>query len=62
MPDMKEEAKLTDEEYDLLLKYVAIMQESVPIKKLNNWDYINNNKIITLMVMLISLNLIKFAP
>jgi hypothetical protein len=36
MPDMKEEAKLTDQEYELLLKYVAIMQESVPIKKLNN--------------------------
>lgn len=36
MPDMKKEAKLTNQEYELLLKYVAIMQETVPGKNLNN--------------------------
>lgn len=32
MPEMKKEAKLSDEEYNLMLKYLIVMQESLPTK------------------------------
>ena len=34
MPDMKLEAKLTDEEIDLVTKYILTMREAVPQQKM----------------------------
>lgn len=31
MPEMKKEAKLTEDEYDSILRYLIVMQESTPL-------------------------------
>ena len=33
MPDMKKEAKLNDEQIDLITKYILVMREAVPSQK-----------------------------